>query len=186
MKKHLIVVLAVLSMMLTTSAAAAGKDNRNDGNDDKDGAKGLNAARVATAAFRDLDAAKAAGYGGPLEDLAHKTCIDNPAGGMGIHYVNGNLVGDAKVNARTPEALVYEPMSDGSLRLVALEYVVFQANWDAKHRSAPKLFGQRFELIGAGNRYGLDPFYELHVWIWKYNPSGMFKDWNPSVSCTYA
>jgi hypothetical protein len=187
MKKHLIVVMAVLLMMLATSAAAsAGNDNRNDGNDDKDGAKGLNAARAATAAFRDIAVAKAAGYG-LLVDAKEIACIDNlPAGGMGIHYVNGDLVGDAKVNARTPEALVYEPMRDGSLRLVALEYVVFQANWDAKHRSAPKLFGQRFELIGADNRYGLDPFYELHVWIWKHNPSGMFEDWNPRVSCRYA
>jgi hypothetical protein len=26
-------------------------------------------------------------------------------------------------------------------------------------------------------------FYELHVWAWKNNPSGMFTDWNPNVSC---
>jgi hypothetical protein len=23
----------------------------------------------------------------------------------------------------------------------------------------------------------------LHVWVWKHNPSGMFADWNPQVSC---
>ena len=35
----------------------------------------------------------------------------------------------------------------------------------------------------AGNRYNLPDFYELHAWIWKHNPSGMFEDWNPTVSC---
>jgi hypothetical protein len=37
--------------------------------------------------------------------------------------------------------------------------------------------------VGAPNRYGLPAFYELHVWAWKTNPSGMFADWNPRVSC---
>jgi hypothetical protein len=23
----------------------------------------------------------------------------------------------------------------------------------------------------------------LHVWIWEPNPSGLFADWNPSVTC---
>jgi hypothetical protein len=26
----------------------------------------------------------------------------------------------------------------------------------------------------------------LHVWLWKHNPSGMFADWNPNVTCKYA
>jgi hypothetical protein len=187
MKKHLIVVMAVVLMMLTTSAAAsAGNDKRNDGNDDNDGNKGLNAVRAATADFRNLNAAIRAGYTIRLADKDGIECIDNPAGGMGIHYVNGDLVGDGRIKARTPDVLVYEPKRDGSLRLVALEYVVFQEAWDAKHRSAPKLFGERFELLGADNRYGLPAFYELHVWLWKDNPSGMFEDWNPRVSCRYA
>ena len=38
-------------------------------------------------------------------------------------------------------------------------------------------------MIGTPNRYGLPPFYELHAWIWKHNPRGMFDDWNPLVSC---
>jgi hypothetical protein len=36
------------------------------------------------------------------------------------------------------------------------------------------------------NRYGLPPFYELHAWVWKHNPSGMFNDWNPLVTCPTA
>jgi hypothetical protein len=102
---------------------------------------------------------------------------------MGIHYVNGTLVSDDEVVAGTPELVVYEPTKNGRLRLVAAEYVVFQAAWDATHTSPPELFGREFELVPAGNRYGLPPFYELHAWLWKHNPAGMFDDWNPRVTC---
>jgi len=122
-----------------------------------------------------------------LRDAAGISCVDQPGeGGMGVHYVNGALVGDGKVNAETPDVLVYEPRADGRERLVALEYVVFQADWDATHSSPPRLFGQEFELATADNRYGLPPFYELHVWLWKFNPSGLFDDWNPRVHCPAA
>ena len=26
-------------------------------------------------------------------------------------------------------------------------------------------------------------FYLMHGWIWRDNPSGIFADWNPEVSC---
>ena len=146
---------------------------------------GLAAARAGTAPFHSNATAQAAGYG-LLVDAAGIACIDNPAGGMGIHYVNGGLVGDDKVNAATPELVVYEPTENGRLRLVAAEYVVFQAAWDATHSDPPELFGEEFELVGAGNRYGLPPFYELHAWLWKHNPAGFFDDWNPRVSCDAA
>jgi len=156
---------------------------------------GAFAAPVAQAAPDDLAAARAGtarfhnahpGYS-LLTDAAGIACIDNPGvGGMGIHFVNGALVGDGKVNAATPELVVYEPLAGGRLRLVAAEYVVFQSDWDPKHSDAPELFGREFELVKAGNRYGLPPFYELHAWLWQHNPAGMFEDWNPRVSCAAA
>ena len=39
-------------------------------------------------------------------------------------------------------------------------------------------------FVESPNRFGLPAFYELHVWAWKNNPSGMFYEWNPHVSCT--
>jgi hypothetical protein len=140
-------------------------------------------ARQATAAYHALAAAQADGYG-LFTDAAGIACIDKPGeGGMGIHYVKGALVGDGAVDLLTPEALVYEPQDNGRLRLVAVEYVVFQADWDAHHDAPPWLYGREFELVQAGNRYGLPPFYELHAWLWKHNPSDMFDDWNPRVTC---
>jgi len=142
----------------------------------------LAAARAATARYHNAHP----GYS-LLSDAAGIACIDNPGeGGMGIHYVNGALVGDGKVSAATPELVVYEPLAGGRQRLVAAEYVVFQAAWDAQHDEAPELFGREFELVQAGNRYGLPAFYELHAWLWQHNPAGMFEDWNPRVTCEHA
>jgi hypothetical protein len=139
------------------------------------------AVRQATAAFHDLSAAEAAGYG------PFYICTDEPGqGAMGQHFVNGALVGDAVVDPLTPEALVYEPKPGGGYRLGALEYVVFADAWDAVNADPPSLFGQPFRLITEPNRYGLPPFYELHVWIWSPNPRGIFNDWNPRVSCAHA
>lgn len=144
-------------------------------------------ARASTARYHNINVATRSGFG-LFTDAAHIACIDKSGvGGMGIHYANLARVGDPAENAANPEVLVYEPGSDGQMRLVAVEYVVLQADWvNAGHESAPSLFGHSFEPVGANNRYGLPPYYELHAWIWKHNPRGMFDDWNPRVSCAAA
>ena len=160
--------------MLTCSATAVADPN------------GLSTARAATAGYHNIDAAVDNGYG-LFTDAQGIACIDNPGvGGMGIHYVNLPLVLSGTIDAASPQALVYEPQANGRLRLVAVEYIAFQATWDAKHTSPPSLFGQQFTLTPAGNRYGIPAFYELHAWLWKHNPLGMFDDWNPLVSCAAA
>ena len=149
-------------------------------------ASDASSARAGTARYHNLATAMDEGYG-LFTDAAGIACIDNPAGGMGIHYAKGSLVGDGAIDASTPEALVYEPQPNGRLRLVAVEYVVFQDAWDAHHGSPPSLFGEDFEAVDGTNRYGLPPFYELHTWLWKHNPNGTFgQDWNPNVSCAGA
>ena len=60
---------------------------------------------------------------------------------------------------------------------------MIKAAWDATHGSPPKLFGHQFNFTDAGNRFGLPPFYSLHVWAWKDNPAGMFAMFNPDVHC---
>ncbi|HEY3522859.1 MAG TPA: hypothetical protein VGK63_04085 [Candidatus Limnocylindrales bacterium] len=155
---------------MTTGAAA-----------DQSGLAGL---RNATAPFHDVDAARAAGYTVQIFDLAGITCIADPggAGTMGIHFLNPSLFDDT-VNATSPELVIYVPGDHGRLKLVAVEYLVLQADWDAVNTSPPSLFGEEFHLTPAGNRYGLPAFYELHAWVWHPNPSGMFHEWNPTVSC---
>jgi hypothetical protein len=145
----------------------------------------LAATRNATAAYHDLQVAKDAGYTFELPDRFLETCIvnlsDPSAGAMGVHMVSLPRVGDPALDATNPEVLVYERRNNGTLKLVALEYVVFA---DAVSET-PELFGVPFRF-NDGTRYNLPPFYALHAWIWKPNPSepdGIFSDWNPRVSC---
>ena len=143
-------------------------------------------AAAATAHFHDLDAAQAAGYTIHVADAAGLTCIAQAGeGAMGDHFANGALLVDGGVIAAArPEALVYEQRNDGTFKLVALEYIVFQADWEAAgNTSPPELFGRTFDFVGSPNRYGIPAFYALHAWLWKPNPSGLLYAWNPDVSC---
>ena len=135
--------------------------------------KQLAQVRAATAPFHNTETAKAAGYSFvPGLD----SCFDNPGvGGMGFHLIKGV---DLTVNALEPEAMVYAPGPNGQLQLDAVEYIVPAADWDkAGHTQPPSVLGQSFHLDAA---LGV---YILHAWIWRENPSGMFEDWNPKVSC---
>lgn len=128
--------------------------------------------RAANDRFREASAAVAEGY-------APIPCASGQQGGaMGIHYVNGDYLKDDVVDLSRPEAVMYEPKADGTLELVAVEYIAF--------KGPAELEGHLFNFNGAPNRYGLDPFYQLHVWAWKENPTGTFADMNPNVSCEAA
>ncbi|RVC56171.1 hypothetical protein EN779_25235 [Mesorhizobium sp. M4B.F.Ca.ET.088.02.2.1] len=125
--------------------------------------------RAADSRFEDVAVAKAEGY-------APIPCASGITGGaMGIHYVNAAYLKDDAVDVTKPEAVMYEPMSDGTLRLIAVEYITA--------KGPASLEGQLFNFNSAPNRYGLGAFYELHVWAWKQNPTGTFADMNPNVSC---
>ena len=89
------------------------------------------------------------------------------------------------LDLKQPEAVVYA-RENGHRKLVALEYVVLRKDWERVHGAnahRPWLYGHRFNLTHAGNRYGLPAFYSLHAWIWKDNPAGRFAMWNPDVHC---
>jgi hypothetical protein len=137
----------------------------------------VEAVRDATRQFIDVNAATGAGYGPFLG------CVSGPDhGAMGVHYVNGGLVGDGEIDAAKPEALIYEPSGD-RLRLVGVEFIVDAASWLAHHGAPPVLQGQSFQFVGSPNRYALPAFFELHVWAWRNNPNGAFVDWNTRVTC---
>jgi len=137
--------------------------------------------REATERFlnvRTVSEAETEGYG-----LLFGCVSGGDFGAMGLHFVNFPLVADGKVDAATPEIVLYEPTSNGRLRITGADYLVFAADWDKTHMSAPELNGQLFHFFEAPNRFGLPPFYTLHVWAWKDNPNGTFTNWNPKVSC---
>jgi hypothetical protein len=137
---------------------------------------GLAVARAATAPFHRFEVAQATGYTFLFMDMCMADASGANRGAMGYHYVNTALLDD-KLDVNTPEAVLYEPGPNGQLRLVAVEYVIPGAAWTSPQ--PPELLGRQLTL----NAFGL---WALHAWIWKDNPSGMFADWNPNVSCANA
>ena len=68
---------------------------------------------------------------------------------MGIHYINGDLVGDGEIDAEHPEALIYEPVGDAR-RLVGVEYIVDAVTWLTNHKGAPPMLeGQAFQFVAV-------------------------------------
>ena len=131
----------------------------------------VEAVRRATEKFHDLAAAGEAGY--PTKIPA---CIaDSTMGGMGHHMIDRARY-DEKLEIERPEMLLYAPLGNGNVELVAVEYVVpYQAV--PATAQAPRLFGQAFK------RYDNLNYWALHVWAWRRNPAGLFADWNPTVRC---
>lgn len=112
--------------------------------------------------------------GGPGE-------IPYPAGGMGVHFFNVSLIGPT-LDPTRPQVLVYEPVGD-KLKLAAAEWFVPLATGITER---PSLFGHPFDGPMEGH-HPLMPsmmhHYDLHVWLWKKNPAGMFSPTNPDLKC---
>ena len=130
----------------------------------------------AVRAYGDVAVAAEVGY------APASACMTSDQGAQGIHFANDALFVPV-VDAHAPQLLMYEPQTDGSMRFIGIEYLVFQEAWHAAgHVERPVLFGQVFGL----NETLLDePFYLLHVWITQYNPLGLFANWNPLVDCSH-
>lgn len=146
----------------------------------------LQLAKAATARFNSIRQAEAAGYALPPAGPLHE-CIANldGPGAMGFHLINGSLL-DATIDPTMPEALVYAPDKNGKLKLVAVEYVVFEQAWEEANGAdalAPMLFGEVFMPTGEPNRYEIPAFYALHAWLWQPNPDGIFEPFNANVAC---
>lgn len=171
-------VLVMASLSSSDVMAERGWDRDHHESRGKSHATGLvRTVRRETRQFRDVNEARAQGYGIFLG------CVSSPhEGAMGVHFVNGGLVEDGMLDAARPEVLVYEPRH-GRLKLVAVEYIVIAEAWHVSNAQPPVLEGQVFNFVGSPNRYGLPAFYELHVWAWRENPHGTFADHNPRVSC---
>lgn len=104
-----------------------------------------------------------------------------PPGGMGVHFLNLQWIGPVLDPAR-PQVLIYEPDGD-KLRLVAAEWFM-PAELAGAER--PKIFGRELEGPMEGHKPLMPEefhHYDLHVWLWKPNPAGLFSPTNPAVRC---
>lgn len=146
-------------------------------------------AREATALYHQESNALGDGF------IPDQECVQAPgAGGMGFHYVNFSRMQDTSVSPEAPEVLLYEAQADGSRRLVGVEYlapvIVNGSPWfgpgpppQGQYNAAPQLFGRAFNGPMPGHNPQMPWHYDLHVWIWRHNPAGMFVPFNPKVIC---
>jgi hypothetical protein len=107
--------------------------------------------------------------------------VPYPAGGMGVHFLNVGLIGPT-VDPMRPQVLIYEPRGD-ELKLVAAEWFVPLAT---SVEERPQLFGQAFDGPMEGHHPVMPQLlhhYDLHVWLWKENPEGLFSPTNPDLQC---
>jgi hypothetical protein len=167
----------------------------------------LAAVRKATERFRDVNVALKEGYIRDPFDLCDTAeMMGRPAalGAMGIHYFKPDVLGitappNPKVEGTgihtdflAPSILIYEPQENGSLELVAVENLAFEAAWKAAGNSKPPTFhGVSYNYMAddpatpADDAHQFMPHYDRHVWIYRENPNGVFAPFNPKVSCAH-
>jgi len=154
-------------------------------------ASGVNAAAIAAVKaaldkYKDPIAAVRDGY------FSTVGCIDFPTGGsehgsmeykpgaMGVHFLNPALIGP-KLDSTKPQVLLYEPVGD-RLVLTGAEWFVPTA----VSKTPPSILGHQL----MGPMEGHPPIipaelhhWDLHVWLYKDNPNGMFSPTNSAVKC---
>ncbi len=167
----------------------------------------LEQVRAQTERFQDVNVALAEGYirdPGNICDTAEMMGRPAALGAMGIHYFRPDMLGiTAPPNPRVdgtgthtdfnrPAILIYEPQADGSVRLVAVENLVFARAWHAAGNSAPPSFqGVPWDSMSddpatrIDEAHNFEPHYDRHVWLYRDNPNGMFAQFNPNVSCRF-
>ena len=189
---------ALLAAVISISAPAARGDS---------GEPSLAEVRKATERFQDIKVALAEGYiRDPMNICDTADMMGRPAslGAMGVHYFRPDMLGitappNPRVNGngtytdfRAPAILIYEPQADGSMQLVAVENLVFQASWAAAgHSSPPTFHGVPYDNMqddpatAVDEAHNFEPHYDRHVWIYRENPAGVFYPLNPAVSCEH-
>lgn len=161
--------------------------------------------RARTERFRDVQVALAEGYVPDPSGMCVSAASEGfPAqlGAMGIHYFRPDLLGltgdQPRVNGTgmhtdfdQPAVLVYHPTEDGSLRLGAVENLVWEKAWkEAGNTEPPSFHGlQYWRMVDnpvtadVDEAHGFEPHYELHLWVHAENPLGAWIPHNPAVSC---
>jgi hypothetical protein len=160
----------------------------------------LDDVRVATSRYASVDAALADGYvRDPMDacETPYSLGIFENLGVMGVNYLRQDLLGVDADGTRLdatgthtdflrPSVLVYEPQPDSSLTLVAVANVVSASAWEeAGHRDPPSFGDVPFVYSPANPGSGFAAHYDLHIWLYRENPSGMFAPYNPAVSCEH-
>ena len=152
--------------------------------------------------FKSVRYARSQGY------VQGSGCESHPTlGAMGFHYVNRRLLGltppstwvGGRVNGtgtytgvEPPAILLYIPDADAEdgLRLAGIELLVFAEAWQAANKQPPKYRGREYNYMADNpatprdEAHNFMPHYDLHIWLFDHNPSGLYSQWNPSLTCS--
>ncbi len=165
----------------------------------------LDEVRTLTAKYQDVNVALAEGFiRDPANMCETADMMGRPKelGAMGIHYFRPDMLGisappnprvdgnGTHTDFRKPSILIYEPQADGSLKLVAVENLVFAKAWhEAGNERPPSFQGVEYDSMKDDPATAIDEahmfeaHYDRHVWLYRDNPTGVFAPFNPKVSC---
>jgi hypothetical protein len=183
----------VLALALVSSASALAED------------VDLDQLRLSLDKYRDVNVALADGYFSPDNHCVSAAGEGLPPelGAMGIHFIHPELLQITATEPRVdgtgihtdwsrPSVLIYEPQADGSLELVAIENLVFEAAWLAAGNTAsPVLNGRSWDHMAddpetpGDEAHGFTPHMDQHVWLWRDNPAGILMPFNANVTCEH-
>ena len=178
-------VAAVVAAFATAVPAVVGAQAKQQGSAVTN-VQAITAVRKALDKYKDPVVAVRDGYYSTLG------CVDFPTGGsehgamdykpgaMGVHFINMAYV-SPKLDSTKPQVLLYEPVGD-KLQLVGAEWFVPTE----VSKTPPTVLGHQL----MGPMEGHAPImpaelhhWDLHVWLFKDNPYGMFAPTNSSVKC---
>lgn len=165
----------------------------------------LDTLRADVSKYKDIDVALADGYITPDNHCVSAKAEGLPPelGAMGVHYVHPGLLQITATEPRVdgmsthtdwkqPSVLIYEPQADGSMELVAVENLVFEAAWDAAGKDEELVLnGRDWDHMAddpatpGDEAHGFMPHYDQHVWLFRENPMGDLMPFNPNVTCDH-
>jgi len=166
----------------------------------------LDRLREVVSKYMDINAALEDGYITPDNHCvsAEGEGLPPELGAMGIHYIHPALLQVTATEPRVdgnsthtdwmnPAILIYEPQADGSMELVAVENLVFEAAWNASAMTEELVLnGRSWDYMAddpatpGDEAHGFMPHYDQHVWLYRDNPAGELMPFNPNVTCEYA
>ena len=199
--KHLYAIGATIAAFGIATLAAPNTANAHDV------AAEIEKVRLATAKYNDVKVAQAEGFvPAPPGDCvtAAKEGLPPEWGGMGIHYINPKMLkikgakprvhGDSThTDFMKPAILLYEPRTDGTLKLVGLENLVFLHAWPkAGNQAAPTFAGRSYDTMADSTStepdeaHNFEPHMDQHVYFAKSaNPKDQLNPFTPAVTCEH-
>jgi hypothetical protein len=187
--RHRVLALVALAASVAMPAGTLGAQAKQQGAS-TDPAMTLAQVKAALEKYKDPVVAVRDGYfstlgcidfpGGGAEHKMTSGVMDYKPGAMGVHFLNPALIGP-KLDPMKPQVLMYEPVGDKLVLAGAEWFVPVQVS-----KTAPTIFGQTLQGPMEGHAPILPAelhHWDLHVWLFKNNPNGMFHPTNSALKC---